>query len=314
EIGQSLRLRRVLVEQLAYSLALPLLFLILAVAVIIFYQVRAAMRPMQRLSQQLDQRAAGDFERLRGHRMPAEIAPLFEAFNRLIERMQTAIVREREFADNAAHELRTPLAVLKARAQIVVRDLAGDPARQEPARQLAAATDRATGVIDQLLFLGRLAASDAPRQAIDLSQLVADVARELAPAAIAKAQNFEVAIAPAITVAGQPEALMMVVRNLIDNAVRYTPRGGNIEVTLAGAGPDTAELAVCDNGPGIPETHHLSILDRFARLPSQESGSGLGLSIVQQIVERHAGHLALANRDPCGLAATVTLPMLPAAG
>ena len=308
EISQSAQLRATVVRQIVLSLVLPVLSLILAIGAIIYIQMTSALRPMLQISQQLDARAPSNLEPLRGHRVPVEIAPLFDAFNRLIERMRGAIAREREFVDNAAHELRTPIAAVKARAQVVERALDGDPHRQAIARGLVAATNRAAGVIDQLLDLSRLSGSEVVRQPVDMSKLTDAVARVMASAAIAKGQTFEAEIAPDIFVEGQLEALMMVVRNLLDNAIRYTPAGGEVGVGLDRLDNGSVVLRVFDTGPGVPAERQRAMFDRFVRLSSSEAGSGLGLSIVERIVTRHNGEIAVANREPHGLIVTVTLP------
>jgi two-component system sensor histidine kinase QseC len=308
EVSQSLRLRSTVVREIMLSLLLPVLSLILAIGAIIYIQVASALRPVQQISAQIDARAPSNLEPLHGHRVPVEIAPLFDAFNRLIARMRAAIAHEREFADNAAHELRTPIAAVKARAQVVERALDGDPNRQAIARGLVAATNRAAGVIDQLLDLSRLSGSEVVRQPVDMSKLTDTMARVMVSAAIAKGQNFEAEIAPDIIVEGQLEALMMVVRNLLDNAIRYTPAGGDVGVELKRLDDGQVVLRVFDTGPGVPPDRQSAMFDRFVRLSSNEPGSGLGLSIVDRIVTRHAGQITVANRDPHGLVVTVTLP------
>ena len=308
EVSQSSRLRETMVREIMLSLLLPVLSLILAIGAIIYIQVAGALRPVLQISAQIDARAPSNLEPLHGHRVPVEIAPLFDAFNRLIARMRAAIAHEREFVDNAAHELRTPIAAVKARAQVVERALDGDINRQAIARGLVAATNRAAGVIDQLLDLSRLSGSEVVRQPVDMSKLTDAVARVMVSAAIAKGQNFEADIAPDIIVEGQLEALMMVVRNLLDNAIRYTPSGGDVEVALARRDDGKVALSVSDSGPGVPPERQRAMFDRFVRLSSSEPGSGLGLSIVDRIVTRHNGEITVANREPHGLVVTVTLP------
>jgi two-component system sensor histidine kinase QseC len=306
EINESMAVRSAMNRQIVFSLTLPLAALILLVAGIAYAQVAAAMRPMQRITADLDSRGADDMRPLAGHRIPSEIAPLFEAFNRLLDRLGRTLQREREFSQNAAHELRTPLAVLKTRAQIAARDLAGDPARHGQFDQLVAATDRATGVIDQLLVLNRLDSSAATD--IDLSRLVADICRDVAPEALARAQDFGAEIAPGVNISGQPDALAMMLRNLIENAIRHTPPHGRITTTLAPSPGGDVEIYVCDSGPGIPAAEREAVFDRFTRLDTATPGSGLGLAIVGRIVEQYGGRIDLSDHLPHGLAVRVVLP------
>ncbi len=308
EVFETMAGRVAMNRQIVAGLALPLLALILVIGGIAYAQVAAALRPMRRISADIDARGADDFRPLAGHRIPAEIAPLFAAFNRLLARLGQALQREREFNDNAAHELRTPLAVLKTRAQIAVQALAGDPVRQGQLNQLVAATDRATGVVDQLLVLNRLDSSEA--STIDLSRLVADVCRQAAPEALARGQDFGAEIAPDVTVSGHPDALAMMLRNLVENAVRHTPHKGQINISLEKLPNGDAEFHVRDDGPGIPAADRHAVFDRFVRLDPTIPGSGLGLTIARRIVDQHGGQISLDTAPPHGLDVTVVLPRI----
>lgn len=308
EISEPVAMREAMTGQVVGSLALPLIFLIITVSGIAYAQIAVAMRPMRRMSADIDARGPDDFRPMSGHHIPDEIAPFFSAFNRLLTRLGDAVEREREFADNAAHELRTPLAVLKTRAQILARSLERDPDRREEVGQLLAATDRATGVIDHLLLLNRLNVGDVAAAPVDLSQLVDHVCRNQAMVSLDKHQDFGADIIPGIVAPGHFDALAILIRNLVDNAIRYTPPEGRIDVRLSLAGAGAAELRVVDTGPGIPVTQHDAVFDRFHRLAHDESGSGLGLAIVRRIVAQHHGRIALADNQPHGLVVTVTLP------
>jgi signal transduction histidine kinase len=273
EVREPKAMRTAMTIQVVASLALPLLFLLLAVAAIAYGQINAAMKPMRRISRDLDSRQPDDLRRLGGYRIPEEIAPLFDAFNRLMSRLGTVIAREREFTDNAAHELRTPLSVLKTRAQIVARDLKDDSTRHHHAVQLVEATNRAAAVVDQLLLLNRAGAKLDHPDRVDLSALAETVCRETAGAAIIKAQQFGVDIDPGLNVIGQADMLAMLISNLVQNAIRHSPNGSAIDVSLTEAPAGTARLRICDTGPGIPIEHHEAVFDRFQRLGSDQPGS-----------------------------------------
>jgi two-component system sensor histidine kinase QseC len=307
EVCEPKVMRTTMTMQVVSSLALPLLFLLSAVSAIAYAQINIAMRPMRRISHDLDSRQPDDFRPLGGYRIPEEIAPLFAAFNRLMTRLGAAIAREREFTDNAAHELRTPLTVLKTRAQIVARDLEGDPARHDHAAQLVEATNRAAAVIDQLLLLNRVGAKQGEPDRVDYSALVEAVCRDTGSAAIAKGQQFEVDIVPGLIVSGQSDMLAMMVANLVENAIRHTPADSQIHVNLTQAPAGTARLRICDTGGGIAPAHHQAAFDRFQRLGSERPGSGLGLAIVRRIVEQHDGSISLATNTPQGLCVEVDL-------
>lgn len=309
EVFEPKTMRTAMTIQVVASLALPLLFLLLAVAAIAYAQITAAMNPMRRISRDLDSRQPDDLRRLGGYRIPEEIAPLFDAFNRLMSRLGTVIAREREFTDNAAHELRTPLSVLKTRAQIVARELQDDPALRHHAVQLIEATNRAAAVVDQLLLLNRAAAKIDQPDRVDLSALTETVCRETGSAAIVKGQQFGVEIDPGLVVMGQADMLAMLISNLVQNAIRHSPSGSAIDVSLSEAPAGTARLRIRDTGPGIPIEHHEAAFDRFQRLGSEQPGSGLGLAIALRIVEQHGGSISLGANHPQGLCVEVTLAL-----
>jgi signal transduction histidine kinase len=291
--------------RMAGSLLGPLLLLIIAVSVIASWRIAAAMRPMDLISHEIDARDTDDLGPLGSYRLPREIAPLVGAVNDLMARLGRAIEHEREFADNAAHELRTPLAVLKTRAQIAERALADQPQLAGELSALVAAIDRATGVIEQLLMLARVQGSLATFVPVDLSRLTEDVARILAPAAIDKYQQFDLDIAPGIVVSGNADSLSIVIRNLIENAIRHAPAKSSINVELMREADGSIVLRVADNGPGIPEDKMARATERFTRFSADAQGSGLGLSIVARILKLHGGKLSLQNGVPCGLTSEV---------
>jgi signal transduction histidine kinase len=223
-----------------------------------------------------------------------------------LARLGQALQREREFTDNAAHELRTPLAVLKTRAQIAIQSLADDKERQGQFHQLVASTDRAPGVVNQLLVLNRLDSGGV--SSIDLSDMVAEVCRQAASEALTRRQDFGADIAPDVKVNGHPDAIAMMLRNLVENAIRHTPHQGRITTSLVQLPNGQAELHVRDNGPGIAVADRETVFARFVRLDPSQSGSGLGLAIVRRIVEIHGGTVSLHDCPPQGLDVKVILP------
>ncbi len=307
EVNQPMTVRNAMTARIGLSLLAPLALLVAAVCTIAYFRISAALSPMRRISADLDARGVRDISPLQGETVPREIAPLFEAFNRLLARLGEAIEREREFTDNAAHELRTPLAALKTRAQIIIRDLDGGSAHAPGVADLIAATDRASAVVDQLILLSRVQQAPPPGE-IDLSALAAETARDLAPDALAKGQTIEADIAPHVVVRGHPEALRMMMGNLIANAIRYTPAGGTVSVGLGPAAAGSASFAVSDTGPGIAPDRLSEAGKRFVRLSTSEPGSGLGLSIVRRIADLHGAGVTLENRASGGLCARVAFP------
>jgi two-component system sensor histidine kinase QseC len=306
EIAEPMAVRDTLTWQMARSLIVPMLFLVIVVAAIATLRMTRALRPLGQLSAELDRRDSADLRPLAGLRIPAEVVPLVDAINDLMARLGYAIIREREFADNAAHELRTPLAALKTRAQATRVQLSGNAEAAQSLDLLVAAVDRMTGVIEQLLLMARLDGSADQFGPIDLTRLVTDVAREAASAAVAKHQDFAAEIADGLTVQGNGDALSIALRNLLDNAVRYTPPHGHVRISAAHH-PQGVVVVVDDDGPGLhvpPE----QAFARFTRFDTSSTGNGLGLSMADQITRQHNGDINLENRPEGGLRCTIRLP------
>jgi two-component system sensor histidine kinase QseC len=240
-------------------------------------------------------------------RAPREVVPLIDQLNRLFTRIAQSLERERRFTADAAHELRTPVAAIKAQAQ-VARLAAAEAPRDHALTQVVAAADRAGRLVEQLLQLSRLESGAPPAFTLcALRPLAREVLAEMAPAAIARHVALELDDGPEVAVAGVPELLGALLRNLVDNGLRHGATRVRVRVEAAAGG---AAVAVTDDGPGIPAAEREAVLRRFHRLPGAgEGGSGLGLSIAQRTVEIHGGRLALADGDGGrGLRVAVELP------
>jgi two-component system sensor histidine kinase QseC len=241
---------------------------------------------------------------------PKEVAPLVESLNRLFARVRESIEHEKRFTADAAHELRTPVAALRAQAQ-VAQGAATDRERQHALAQVIAGCDRATRLIEQLLTLARLepAGADRPLQRCDLAGIARAAVAEVAPAAVAKSTEIELDAPEAAPVEGAPELLAVLARNLVDNAVRYSPAGSVVQVSVANVA-HAVELRVSDNGSGVPREALARLGERFFRQPgSMEPGSGLGLSIVRRIAELHGARVTFgATAQQGGLTVEVRFP------
>lgn len=227
---------------------------------------------------------------------PAETRVLVDSLNKLFLRLEKTLEREKQFTADAAHELRTPLSGLKTQAQVALG--ARDAAERDHAlRQLNEGVDRAAHLVQQLLTLARLEPSAATQEStpVNLADLAKQVCGELAPAAVAKMIDLSFLGEVSVLINGNQELLRVLFRNLIDNAIRYTPERGVIEVVV-GQRAAGAEVTVTDSGPGIPQEERERVFDRFYRiLGNKASGSGLGLSIVRRIVELHGGDIVLGE-------------------
>ncbi|MCW1382531.1 ATP-binding protein [Novosphingobium sp. KCTC 2891] len=310
EVAEPAAVRDSMMWRMGASVAGPLLLLVLAVSMIASYRVAGALRPLDRISQGIRARHEDDLSPLEGDVIPQEIAPLVDAVNDLLGRLGAALRSERAFSDNAAHELRTPLAILKTRAQLVQQALSGVAGQEHQAAALVEATDRATAVIEQLLLLSRLQSGLSRFAPVDLSDLATRVAQDLAGGALTRGHDVEARIAAGVTVSGNADALAMLVRNLFENAVRHVPAGGWILIEVDRTQAGEPVLRLVDNGPGLPPGKLDLAFERFTRFPGGSAeGTGLGLSIVKQIALSHGARVALRNRLEGGLECEVVFPL-----
>lgn len=311
EIAEPTSLRSALTWRMVRLLVLPMLGLIVTVAAIATLRLTAAIRPIADLSLELDRRDSTDLTPLAGSRIPEEVAPLVAAINELMQRLGQTISREREFAANAAHELRTPLAALKARAQATQQVLADNPTATASLEALNVAVDRTVGAMEHLLLLSEVDRAREHFGPVDLSALTTVVAREFAPAALARDQELDARITPGLCLHGNADTVAILLRNLLDNAVRYTGSGQSIRVTLEACGGQELKLKVEDSGAGLRPEQREAAYERYQRFNCDVPGNGLGLAITQRIVELHGGSIVLADSDLGGLAAIVRLPLQP---
>jgi signal transduction histidine kinase len=299
-------LRHEFAEHFLEALLMPLLFVLPALGGWLWFAAWRGLKPLDEVAREISQRAPQRLDAVTPATAPQEIRPLIEALNSLFARVAAALENERRFTADAAHELRTPLAAIRAQAQVAAR--ARDEAeRQHALEQLAASAQRAAHLVEQLLTLARLdPAATLPMAELRLDQLAAEVCAEQGTQALAKEIALELVATEAAPLIGNEAMLRVLLRNLIDNAIRYTPPGGKVGVGItARAGGVT--LSVCDNGPGIPPERRALALQRFHRLAGQETeGSGLGLSIVARIAELHHARLELGSGlEGKGLCVTV---------
>ena len=298
--------REKLANHIAFNLLLPMLLVLPVLLVLIWFAVGAGLVPLQQLRNEVKQRTAERLDPIGVCGVPDEVAPLAHALNDLFTRLQQAFESERHFTADAAHELRTPLAALRIQAQVAQR--ASDHHDRNLALQkVQQGVDRASHLVEQLLTLARLdpevalsAFSDVNLQVI-CSTVLTEVSSFAAQKEVSLALN-----ACEIWVVGNEAQLSILVRNLVDNAVRYTPTGGQVVVSVVVQSGETV-LTVDDSGTGIPEGDMDRVRARFYRVPGNVAeGSGLGLSIVQRIVELHGAELKLENKlRKAGLVAQV---------
>ncbi len=305
QIAQDLDARQRRARAQALRATLPALLtgplLMLAVA----WVIARTLAPVERMRRQVAARAADDWEPLPDDRLPDEVRPLVQELNLLFGRTRQAFAAQRQFVADAAHELRSPLTALKLQAQALGR-APDDAARAVAVGRLSQGIDRAIALVGQLLDLARQdagggsSAATAPPAAVPLDALVRQAVADAVP--LAKARGIDIGVPQLDTsrVTAHADALAMLLRNLLDNAVKFTPTGGRIDVCLADA-PGGARLTVDDSGPGIPEEERARVFDRFYRSPDAAAGgSGLGLAIVEAVARRHGAALRLDRAPQLG--------------
>ncbi|UJD96077.1 two-component system sensor histidine kinase QseC [Lelliottia amnigena] len=298
EYRQEMALDVVTSQLTPWLVALPLMLLLLIVL------LSRELRPLKRLAQSLHQRAPDATEKLATDGVPTEVRPLLDALNHLFDRTQEMMTRERRFTSDAAHELRSPLTALKVQTEVAQLSLDDPAAQQKALAQLHTGIDRASRLVDQLLTLSRLDSLDNldDIDAIPLADLLQSAVMDIYHHAQRAGIEIRLNIHTQVTRSGQPLLLSLLVRNLLDNAVRYSPRGSTVDVTL-----NAQSFTVRDNGPGISPDALARIGERFYRPPGQDqTGSGLGLSIVKRIAALHGMRVSLANVREGGFEVTVS--------
>lgn len=302
EVAEDYAVRQDLIGKIIQTMFIPFAALLLLLPFLLWLGLRYGLKPLLVISGMVGQRSPDDLSPIPLERTPSEILPLAHAINGLMARVDEALIVERRFTDHAAHELRTPLAVIKTQLQNVI-NAKSEAEREELLRDLSAGVQRASLMVAQLLSLARLGQENMKREPILLNEAVRAIAQEMMPLALAKQIQVEFIEEEAVRMELNAEALSIVVRNLFDNAVKYTPQGGHITLILQKQQGDVI-LEIADSGDGIPEDKLALVTERFYRVPgNQETGSGLGLTIAARGAEAIGAELTLYNRKAGGLVA-----------
>jgi two-component system OmpR family sensor kinase len=303
QVAQDLAVRRSMAGNLALRTLGPIAVMMPILMLVVWWVVSGSLEPVARVRSQVSPVSEAG--------LPDEVQPLVQELNLLFGRVKTAFETQQTFVADAAHELRTPLAALKLQVQSLDR-ADNEGARKVAIGRLTAGIDRATRLVEQLLVLARQevsAAGGTAKREVDLAELARRAVAELAGVAQARGVDLGVHEAEAASVDGQPDSLHILLRNLVDNAVKYAPSGGTVDISVKRA-PGAIRLSVEDSGPGIPPEERERVFDRFYRIAgSDAAGSGLGLAIIKSIAERHGATLTLDKSERLGgLMATVTFP------
>lgn len=314
QVAQDVAARREMAGTLALRTVSPMLVMVPLLMLLAWWVVSASLAPVSRIREQVAARQADDLSELNERDLPDEIHPLVHELNLLFHRLSQAFVAQKNFVADAAHELRSPLAALKLQVQGLRR--ATDEATREVAiNRLNAGIDRATRLVEQLLVLARQQSSTAlgtKPVPVDLAALARLALADAAGAAALRQIDLGLVQADQCVVMGHEEALRILLRNLLDNAIKYTPLGGTVNLGVQGAA-NQALLTVEDSGPGIAAEDRQRVLDRFYRVAGAPAGgSGLGLAIVKTIADLHNATLTIDGSDSLGgLRATVIFKKAP---
>ena len=312
QVAHPLSLRREMAADFARRAVTPLLALLPLLAIGIWIVVGRALKPLSSISAALRARTPASLQPLPHEDLPDELVPLVGALNDLLQRLQQAMELQRQFVGDAAHELRSPLTAVQLQLSLLKR-AADAKERAAAIERLERGVQRSNRLVQQLLTLARQdpQVPDAATESVDMNQIARELVSDFEPQAALNQQTLRLdpATEP-VLVRGEHDALRVMLSNLIDNALRYTPAHGSVIVRTRRDGPQ-ALIEVEDSGPGIPPEQRLRVFDRFYRVPraAAEEGSGLGLAIVKRVAQRHAGEVSLDDAGAgTGLKVSVRLP------
>jgi len=314
QIARSRASRDELARSILGDTVLPLSGLILLMSMIVWAGIRAGLAPLARLRALVEDRAPNDLAPLRIDTAPQELRSLARALNDLLAAVHESVAAQRRFVNDAAHQLRTPLAGLKSQTELALGENA-DPALAARLARVHESAVRSAHLVNQLLSLARAEPESALAQQtarVDLRELARELTAEWVPRALQAQVDLGVEEAaddaPPVIVRGHALLLREALQNLVDNAIRYAGAASEVTVSVRRDG-GFGVVEVSDTGPGIPADLHRAVFERFVRATHEGSGCGLGLAIVRSIAERHSGQVALESLSPHGLRVRISLPL-----
>ena len=315
QVAQSLTVRERIAQELLEQLLLPMGLMGLVLSALVYAGVLRGLQPLKRLEAQIERagkrnhNAADPLPPIELTSAPQEVYSLASTINRLLEAVARGQQKEKRFLNDAAHQLRTPLAGLIGQTELALHE-SHEPQVRERLHKVLSAAQRSAHLVHQLLQLAR-SESNVPMQPLDLPQLACEVAREWTAKALAAGIDLGYEGEEQLRVLGHPLLLREALNNLIDNALHYAGTGATVTVRVHITAPGMAALAVEDDGPGVPAEHLGDLFARFWRDSDKAGGCGLGLSIVDEIALRHAGQTFAEPVVPHGLRVGISLPALP---
>jgi len=337
QVAETLEERARLATEIIKGVIVPQ-FVVLPLAVLlVWFALARGIKPLNELQQRIRRRESHDLAPLPERDVPEEVAPLVGAINELLARLDRSISTQKHFLADAAHQLKTPLAGLRMQAELAQREIdagAPDPkSLKRSLQQIAHSSQRAAHMVNQLLAMARAEDKESarrPPQDVNLARLARETVRDFVPRAMDKRidlgyegpdEGQSLAMPADARLLGQPLLVRELIRNLVDNALQYTPAGGTVTVrVMADPFGQVVVLQVEDTGPGIPEAERALVLQPFYRaLGTDVDGSGLGLAIVNEIAHQHQAELTIDDARPraaaaaqgigCGAMITVRFPL-----
>jgi two-component system OmpR family sensor kinase len=299
QVAQSLKLRKTTIKETAYSLMVSQLAFIPLLVLLIFYAIRKALSPLSMLSKQIQHRDSYDLNPFADDNVPAEVRPLVQSLNMFMGKVSFMVDVLKRFTSDAAHELRTPITGLKL--QLTALEQSNSKSERECAiRNLKSGIARSEQLVSQLLTLARIDPDNKSRhiQSLNMLELVKESFQELLPLAQEKSIDIGLMKADDCEINASRQEIKVLINNILDNAIRYTPNGGKIDVSVISQAGNV-NLEVKDSGPGIPQHELERVFERFYRGENQHiPGSGLGLAIVKEIAIQHKAIIQLSNNNP----------------
>ncbi len=307
-VSEAHDIRNRLLEGIAFNLVKPMLIGIPVLILMLWYSIFRGLGPLRLIANQIGNKKTDDLRPIDIGHAPEEIRPIVLALNDLLQNVTRALENERCFTANAAHELRTPLAAIRVHLS-VLRAAEDEAERLNGFNQLERSVERGIRLVGQLLTLARLDPEhNLPKvESVHLGDLTEAICADLAPLALHRHQVMELMVEPDLPlVQGNPDLLAMLLSNLVDNAIRYTPNGGNITIDVRHLAGEVL-IEVTDDGPGIPAAQRENVFERFCRLVGQNKpGTGLGLAICRRVADLHHARIDLAD-GPAGRGLTASV-------
>jgi two-component system, OmpR family, sensor histidine kinase QseC len=300
-----------LLDNVRKFIVIPLLWFVPLAALVTYFVTIKGLQPLRQLASVIAQRHPSDMRPLANVDSYTETQPLVDEINSLLQKLDTTLQRERNFLADAAHELRTPLAVIQTQVH-VLKHANTDAAKNAASDELNIGIERAASLVQKLLLTAKVSVDNfKPRfETLDLTAFVQERVAAFAALAARKHIDIELDAPRSCSIVADRETFISAVDNVLDNAIRYTPDGGQINVCIKPKGPSKVCLRVADNGMGIPPELHDRVLERFFRVAgTEQQGSGLGLAIVKRVLALHGGDVAFSlGLNQRGLSVDLTMP------